>query len=102
VLVARAIQAAFTNQLDFGGMSGVIPKRGKAMRMKSFLLTCGIFCGGYVSNTLLDNALDAAENYFHLATSTYKTDAHGYIICSAEKPKDSSVRPIVAAPTNFQ
>ena len=72
------------------------------MSMKSFLLTCGIFCGGYVSNTLLDNVLEAAENYFHLATSAYKTDANGYIICSTEKPKDSLVRPIVAAPTNFQ
>jgi len=59
----------------------------KAMSAKSFLLTCAIFCGGYVSNTLLDNALEAAETYFHLQTSTYKTDSNGYIICSTEKPK---------------
>jgi len=44
------------------------------MSIKSFLLTLGIFCGRYVSNTLLDNALDAAEQYFHLSTSAYKTD----------------------------
>ena len=31
--------------------------------MKSFLLTCGIFCGGYISNTVLDSAIDAAESY---------------------------------------
>jgi hypothetical protein len=41
-------------------MSGVIPTAGKSMSIKSFLLTLAIFCGGYVSNTLLDNALDAA------------------------------------------
>jgi len=57
------------------------------MTIKSFLLTCGIFCGGYVSNTLLDSALEAAESYFHVQTSTYKTDSNGYIICSPEKPK---------------
>ncbi len=57
------------------------------MSIKSFLLTLGIFCGGYVSNTLLDNVVDAAEKYFHVPTSTYKTDADGYIICSTEKPK---------------
>ena len=72
------------------------------MSIKSFLLTLGIFCGGYVSNTLLDNALDAAENYFHLSTSGYKTDSNGYIICSMEKPKGSAVTPIVAAPANFR
>jgi len=54
---------------------------------KTFLLTLGIFCGGYVSNTLLDEAVDAAEKYFHFQTSTYKTDANGYVICSPEKPK---------------
>jgi hypothetical protein len=72
------------------------------MSIKSFLLTLAIFCGGYVSNTLLDNALDAAEKYFHFSTATYKTDSNGYIICSIEKPKDSPVRPIVAAPASFQ
>jgi hypothetical protein len=65
-------------------MSGV----GKeAMSLKSFLFTLAIFCGGYVSNTLLDNVVDAAEKYFHLSTSTYKTDSNGYIICSTEKTK---------------
>jgi hypothetical protein len=72
------------------------------MGIKSFLLTLGIFCGGYVSNTLLDSALEAAEKYFHVSTSGYKTDSNGYIICSVEKPKDSPVRPVVAAPANFQ
>jgi hypothetical protein len=57
------------------------------MTIKSFLLTCGIFCGGYVSNTLLDSAIDATGSYFHFQTSTYKTDSNGYIICSPEKPK---------------
>jgi hypothetical protein len=88
-----AIQAAFTNQLDIrrnvGSCSlGEESIQGKkAMSAKSFLLTCAILCGGYVSNTLLDNALEAAETYFHLQTSTYKTDSNGYIICSTEKPK---------------
>ena len=58
------------------------------MSLKSFLLTLGIFCGGYVSNTLLDNGVGAAEKYFRLQTSnSYKTDSNGYIICSTEKPK---------------
>ena len=57
------------------------------MSLKSFLLTLAIFCGGYVSNTLLDEVVDAAEKYFRVQTSTYKTDANGYIICSPEKPK---------------
>src|SRR5262249_23383767 len=57
------------------------------MTIKSFLLTCGIFCVGYVSNTLLDSALEAAESYFHVQTSTYKIDSNGYIICSPEKPR---------------
>jgi hypothetical protein len=61
------------------------------MSMKSFLLTLGIFCGGYASNTLLDNALAAADSYFHLSGSTYKTDANGYIICRMEKPNNNSV-----------
>jgi len=61
-----------------------------AMSPKSFLLTLGIFCGGYISNTLLDEAVDAAEKYFHFQTSNYKTDSNGYIICSAEKPKITS------------
>ena len=57
------------------------------MSPKSFLLTLGIFCGGYVSNTLLDEAVNAAEKYFHFQTSTYKTDSNGYVIGSPEKPK---------------
>ena len=59
------------------------------MTIKSLLLTLGIFCGGYVSNTMLDTALDAAESYLHLQTTAYKTDSSGYIICSLEKPKVS-------------
>jgi len=54
--------------------------------VKSFLITLAIFCGGYVSNTLLDEAVEAAERYFHVKMSAYKTDANGYIICSPEKP----------------
>jgi hypothetical protein len=58
------------------------------MSLNSFLLTLGIFCGGYVSNTVLDNAVEAAEKYFHLrASDSYKTDSNGYVICSTEKPK---------------
>ena len=45
------------------------------------------FLRRYVSNTLLDGAVEAAEKYFHLHTSTYKTDSDGYIICSPEKAK---------------
>jgi hypothetical protein len=59
----------------------------EAMSLKSFLFTLAIFCGGYVSNTLLDNVVDAADTYFHLSTPTYKTDSNGYIICSTDKPK---------------
>ena len=59
------------------------------MNPKSFLLTLGIFCGGYVSNTLLDSAVEAAQAYFHFQTSTYKTDSSDYIICSREKPNDN-------------
>jgi len=57
------------------------------MSLKSLVLPLAIFCGGYVSNTLLDSAVDAAQTYFHLQTTTYKTDSNGYIICSTEKPK---------------
>ena len=57
------------------------------MDLKSFLCTMAIFCGGYASSTLLDEALDAAKKYFQVQTSTYKTDSNGYIICSPEKPK---------------
>jgi hypothetical protein len=58
------------------------------MGLKSFLLTLAIFCGGYLSNTLLDSAVEAAEKYFRLrASDSYKTDSNGYIICSPEKPK---------------
>jgi hypothetical protein len=61
------------------------------MSLKSFLLTLGIFCGGYLSNTLLDEVVDAAERYFRVRTSTYKTDSNGYIICSTEKPEFKNV-----------
>jgi hypothetical protein len=66
------------------------------MSLKSFLCTMAIFCGGYASNTLLDGALDAAEKYFHVQTSTYKTDSNGYVICSTEKPKitNADLRPL--------
>jgi hypothetical protein len=57
------------------------------MQVKTFLFTLAIFCGGYVSNTLLDSAVEAAQTYFHFHTSAYKTDPDGYIICSPEKPK---------------
>jgi hypothetical protein len=63
------------------------------MNPKSFLLTLGIFCGGYVSNTLLDSAVEAAQAYFQLTTSTYKADSSGHIICSREKPNDN-LRPL--------
>ena len=72
------------------------------MNPKTFLLTLGIFCGGYVSNTLLDGAVEAAERYFHLHTSTYKTDADGYIICSPEKAKitNADLKPLsLSAPS---
>ena len=36
------------------------------MSLKSFLFTLAIFCVGYVSNTLLDEAVDAAEKYFRV------------------------------------
>ena len=62
------------------------------MSPKSFLLTLGIFCGGYVSNTLLDEVVDAGEKYFRVkTTSTYKKDSNGYIICSPEKPETTNV-----------
>jgi hypothetical protein len=66
------------------------------MSLKSFLFTLAIFCGGYFSNTLLDSAVDAAQTYFHIQASTYKTDSNGYIICSTEKPKitNDNVRPL--------
>ena len=58
------------------------------MSLKSYLCTLAIFCGGYATNTLLDSAVEAGEAYFHLHTSTYKTDSSGYIICSREKAND--------------
>ena len=66
------------------------------MQVKTFLFTLAIFCGGYVSNTLLDSAVEAAQTYFHFHTSAYKTDSDGYIICSTEKPKitNDNLRPI--------
>jgi hypothetical protein len=58
------------------------------MSLKTYLCTLAIFCGGYVSNTLLDSAVEAAQTYFRLHTSdSYKSDSNGYIICSTEKPK---------------
>jgi hypothetical protein len=68
------------------------------MSLKSYLCTLAIFCGGYLSNTLLDSAVEAAQDYFHLQTSnlqisTYKADSSGYIICSREKPNDN-LRPL--------
>jgi hypothetical protein len=67
-----------------------------AMSLKSFLFTLAIFSGGYVSNTLLDSAVEAAQTYFHFHTSTYKTDSNGYIVCSTEKPKitNDNLRPL--------
>jgi hypothetical protein len=72
------------------------------MSPKSFLFTLGIFCGGYVSNTLLDEAVDAAEKYFHFQTSTYKTDSNGYIICGPEKPKitNADLKPLTLNASN--
>jgi hypothetical protein len=65
-----------------------VERSGKAtMTMKSFLLTCGVFCGGYVTNTTLDTAIEAAESHFHVHPAAYKTDANGYVICIPEKPK---------------
>jgi hypothetical protein len=66
------------------------------MSPKSFFLTLAIFCGGYLSNTLLDSAVEAAQTYFHFHTSTYKTDSNGYIVCSTEKPKitNDNLRPL--------
>ena len=61
--------------------------RGNAtVSLKPFLFSLAIFCGGYVSNTLLDGVVEAAEKYFHVEMSAYKTDSKGYIICSPEKP----------------
>ena len=67
------------------------------MSLKTYLCTLAIFCGGYVSNTLLDNAVEAAEKYFRLrASDSYKTDSNGYVICSTEKPKitTADLRPV--------
>jgi hypothetical protein len=55
--------------------------------LKPFLFSLAIFCGGYVSNTLLDGVVDTAERYFHVQMSDYKTDSNGYIICSPENPQ---------------
>ena len=65
------------------------------MDLKSYLLTLGIFCGGYVSNSLLDGVVGAAEKYFRVQISdSYKTDSNGYIICSPEKITNADLRPI--------
>ena len=65
------------------------------MNPKSFVFALAIFTGGYVSNTLLDEAVDRAEKYFQIETSTptYKKDSNGYIICSTEKPKTNNDQP---------
>jgi hypothetical protein len=58
------------------------------MDLKSYLLALGIFCGGYLSNSILDGVVGAAEKYFRVQIlDSYKTDSDGYIICSPEKPK---------------
>ena len=72
-------------------LSGLTGKT--AMSLKSYLCALAIFCGGYVFNTLLDSAVEAAQAYFNLHTSTYKTDSSGYIICSGEKANDN-LRPL--------
>ena len=64
------------------------------MSLKSYLCALAIFCGGYVFNTLLDSAVEAAQAYFNLHTSTYKTDSSGYIICSGEKAANDNLRPL--------
>ena len=73
------------------------------MDLKSFLLTLGIFCGGYVSNTLLDTAVDATEKYFRLqASDSYKTDSNGYIICSPQKANltNADLKPLILNASN--
>jgi len=67
------------------------------MSAKTFLCTMAIFCGGYAFSTILDGVVDAAEKYFRVQTSTYKTDSSGYIISSPEKPKiiDAGLKPIM-------
>jgi 4-hydroxybenzoate polyprenyltransferase len=40
------------------------------MNLKSFLFALAIFSGGYLSNTLLDEAIDRAEKYFQIKAST--------------------------------
>ena len=67
------------------------------MNLKTFLCTLAIFCGGYASNTLLDEIKDAAEKYFRVTDSTYKSDSNGYIICSPEKPKLTNADPTLNA-----
>ena len=62
------------------------------MNPKSFLFALAIFSGGYLSNTLLDEAIDRAEKYFQIKASTYKTDADGYIICSNEQPNQALLK----------
>jgi len=44
------------------------------------------FLWGYVTNTTLDTALEAAESYFHVQPAVY-IDSNGYVICSPERPK---------------
>ena len=73
------------------------------MELKSFLLTLGIFCGGYVSNALLDTAVEATEKYFRLQVSdSYKTDSNGYIICSPQKANltNADLKPLILNASN--
>jgi hypothetical protein len=57
------------------------------MSPKSFLLTLVIFSGGYVSNTLLDEVVGAAEKYFHFHTSTYKPTPTATSFAAQRSPK---------------
>ncbi len=69
----------------------------QATDLKSYLLTLGILCEGYVSNSFLDGVVGAAEKYFRVQISdSYKTDSNGYIICSPEKTKitNADLRPL--------
>jgi hypothetical protein len=75
-----------------GSSCKALPHRGNQGKgyqykiLPSHLLTCSLAqysAEANLTNTLLDNALDVAETYFHLQTSTYKTASNGYIIiCS--------------------
>ena len=69
----------------------------QATDLKSYLLTLGILCEGYVSNSFLDEVVGAAEKYFRVQISnSSKTNSNGYIICSPEKTKitNADLRPL--------